>query len=181
MEQKYELYHHGILGMKWGIRRFQNEDGSYTKRGLERYKRSEKNYLDLKKDYKLKKASKSDVRSAKKEYRKNYHRLVGDYRADKGKELYRSGITINSTKRAATIGLLGVGVGSVFALSGLRSLASSWANDYKKFAIANLAGYATVGAAVLGASAISVSAGNNVRNLRAYYAHSSPKDNTKGE
>lgn len=28
-----ELYHHGIKGMKWGIRRFQNADGSYTSAG----------------------------------------------------------------------------------------------------------------------------------------------------
>ena len=32
-----ELYHHGIRGQRWGVRRFQNEDGSYTPAGDERY------------------------------------------------------------------------------------------------------------------------------------------------
>lgn len=32
-----ELYHHGIKGQRWGIRRFQNKDGSLTKAGKERY------------------------------------------------------------------------------------------------------------------------------------------------
>ena len=31
-----ELYHHGILGQKWGVRRFQNKDGSLTAAGKKR-------------------------------------------------------------------------------------------------------------------------------------------------
>lgn len=32
-----DLTHHGIKGQKWGVRRFQNEDGSWTAAGKERY------------------------------------------------------------------------------------------------------------------------------------------------
>ena len=31
-----ELYHHGIKGQKWGVRRFQNKDGSMTSAGKKR-------------------------------------------------------------------------------------------------------------------------------------------------
>lgn len=36
-EKTGELYHYGIKGQRWGVRRYQNEDGSYTSEGKQRY------------------------------------------------------------------------------------------------------------------------------------------------
>ena len=42
-----ELRHHGIKGQKWGVRRFQNKDGSLTPNGKKRYGADDyKNTLD---------------------------------------------------------------------------------------------------------------------------------------
>lgn len=43
-----DLYHHGIKGQKWGIRRFQNEDGSLTEAGKKRYETSEEGLAAIK-------------------------------------------------------------------------------------------------------------------------------------
>lgn len=41
----HELTHHGILGMKWGVRRFQNSDGSLTQAGKRRADRQESKWI----------------------------------------------------------------------------------------------------------------------------------------
>ena len=38
--ENYELYHYGIKGMRWGVRRYQNQDGSLTSAGKKRKKQS---------------------------------------------------------------------------------------------------------------------------------------------
>lgn len=43
--EKY-LEHHGILGMKWGVRRYQNKDGTLTKAGRKRYLNDDGSYND---------------------------------------------------------------------------------------------------------------------------------------
>lgn len=40
-EYSTELCHHGILGQRWGVRRFQNKDGSVTAAGAKRYQTGE--------------------------------------------------------------------------------------------------------------------------------------------
>lgn len=104
------LEHHGIKGMKWGIRRFQNEDGSYTKAGLARYRYDEEKYneaksneIAAKKAYKTGAGSKSayaeakaKTKAAQRQLSKAYDQVKKDKRADEGRRLYESGKRVNS-------------------------------------------------------------------------------------
>ena len=46
-KMEYELYHHGVKGMKWGVRRYQNKDGSLTAAGKKRAAKYESKYEQL--------------------------------------------------------------------------------------------------------------------------------------
>lgn len=66
-DDTYDDYvaHHGVLGMKWGVRRYQNKDGSLTPKGKARYKLGKNGEL-VKLTHKEKKARKKQVETLKK-------------------------------------------------------------------------------------------------------------------
>lgn len=111
-----ELSHHGILGMKWGVRRFQNADGSLTDAGKKRYlsDRQVRKVQDLfdKSSYKedisdkvfaITKADKSALQEARKELALNLKeqkeitaeqkKLFDEIESDKGKRTYYEAVS----------------------------------------------------------------------------------------
>lgn len=50
----FELYHHGVKGQKWGVRRYQNKDGTLTEAGQKRYDRDIRENNAKKKDNRIK-------------------------------------------------------------------------------------------------------------------------------
>ena len=57
-----ELYHWGIKGQRWGVRRYQNQDGSLTPAGKKRYQRALSD--DAKEAQKLKNKSVGEMTNA---------------------------------------------------------------------------------------------------------------------
>lgn len=67
----YALKHHGIKGQKWGVRRFQNKNGTYTPAGR---KRRQDNWSeDARSTHQLKKKSVNEMSNA--ELRKYNERI----------------------------------------------------------------------------------------------------------
>lgn len=159
------LSHHGIMGMRWGVRRYQNYDGSYTKKGLERYRKAESAYEQKKSDYKNGKATRTEVRKAKKELNRSYDRLKQDKLADQGKELYSKGKTINDNYRIAALSETAIVLGSSIANRVLRQYASQKVADISSASIA-------IGGTFVN-GLIAAKYHSDAKKLRAYYTHHS--------
>lgn len=111
MYRESDISHHGILGMKWGIRRFQNKDGTLTSAGKKRYlssdqvsgvkeviKGSQYNEDVSDKVFSIVGADKSALHAARNELQKNLERerevtkefdeMFKDLNADEGTRVY---------------------------------------------------------------------------------------------
>lgn len=74
-----ELTHHGILGQKWGVRRYQNQDGSLTAAGKKRLEQKDAKWA-----------------------RKNYDKITSKARKDVSKELDRYATDLLSNPSSVT-------------------------------------------------------------------------------
>ena len=86
------LAHHGILGMKWGIRRYQNKDGSLTAEGRKRYSGKASVYSKGTKFYR--------ISTNKEEKETNDYKYVSKLRSDRDyyKGIYAQDIMFDPNK-----------------------------------------------------------------------------------
>ena len=90
----HELYHSGVMGMKWGVRRYQNEDGSYKSGAEGRYDPGEG---DSSISSASKKPSKIEQLKNRWKDKERYKRdtvglskMLKDYKQTKGREVFEA-------------------------------------------------------------------------------------------
>lgn len=76
-----ELQHHGILGQRWGVRRYQNADGTLTEAGKRRYQKLDDRWVKRKSESLREKAYKQSQRQMKKVVKKldKKYNITADY------------------------------------------------------------------------------------------------------
>jgi len=183
------LEHHGIKGMKWGVRRYQNYGGTYTQAGLKRYRDAEAKYDKADTRYKRAKATlktarrnddyqgtvsaKAEVtqaklsrKMAKANLEKHYDHLKQDKLGDQGKLLYASGKTITGDKSITNTLAT---VGSVAVSAAIYGHSTGLIHDKR----------ITAALAAVGGVSYAAAVGKGVKDeyeakrLRAYYSHTS--------
>ena len=175
MDNKDELYHYGVLGMKWGSHRYAKQEGTYIKKGISIFNKKMSEYESANQKVKsLKGGDKSAYKSAKSERKvakqqldASYKQLKKDSLADKGKNLYQQGKTIGGNLKVNAIAQGVIVLGSRIA----NPIIAKYAKSQQ---IANIAtSTIAIGGTAVNA-VLAIKTGSQNKKLRAYYGHSRP-------
>jgi len=86
-DYKLVLEHHGILGQKWGVRRFQNKDGSLTPEGKKKYQKKYDKLMDRVETNLAKTDYRRQIRAYNDAANKMNNGLIDKYNSDYKKKL----------------------------------------------------------------------------------------------
>ena len=97
--ENYEIIHSGIKGMKWGVRRYQNKDGSLTPAGEKRYARDAKDNDFTKRDESTGKYYKTSKKNGRSDLEFNAEKYAREDNERLKRTLDDSGRLANEVKR----------------------------------------------------------------------------------